>query len=62
MQRMHVPVWLDGAPWGTTSMAERECQPGKHELVVRVAELGIETRASVDVPERGVAKYFLSFD
>jgi hypothetical protein len=55
-------VLLDGAPWGMTSTAERECPPGKHELIVRVAELGIETRTNVDVPERGVAKYFVSFD
>ncbi len=55
-------ISLDGMPWGTTSTSERECPPGRHDVVVRVAELGIEARASVDVPERGVARYFLSFD
>ncbi len=55
-------ISLDGVPWGTTSSQERECPPGKHELVLRVAELGLEERATVDIPERGLARYFVSFD
>ena len=55
-------IEMDGAPWGVTSSAERECGPGRHEVVVRVAALGIEKRAVVDVPERGVVRYFISLD
>ena len=55
-------IELDGAPWGTTSTAERECGPGRHEVVVRIADLAIEKRAVIDVPERGVVHYFIGFD
>lgn len=55
-------IELDGTPWGTTSALERECAPGRHDVVVRVAALGVEKRSVIDVPERGVARYFISLD
>jgi tRNA A-37 threonylcarbamoyl transferase component Bud32 len=55
-------VELDGQPWGMTSTDERECPPGRHEVTVRVASLGIERRTAIEVPERGVARYFVGMD
>jgi len=55
-------VTMDGVPWGMTSTTERECPPGRHELVLKVAELGLERRAVIDVPERALVKYFVAFD
>ena len=55
-------VELDGQPWGMTSTDERECPPGRHEVTVRVASLGIERRTAIDVPERGVARYFIAIE
>jgi hypothetical protein len=54
-------VTMDGLPWGMTSTQERECPPGRHELLLQVPELGFEARTVVDVPERSVAKYFVAF-
>lgn len=50
---------LDGAPWGTTSSAERPCGVGRHQVRVHVPALGIERVVTVDVHERGVARYFV---
>lgn len=50
---------LDGAPWGTTSSTERACGVGRHQVRVHVPALGIERVVTVDVPERGVARYFV---
>jgi hypothetical protein len=55
-------VELDGQPWGMTSTDERECPPGRHEVTVRVASLAIERRTVIEVPERGVARYFVAMD
>ncbi len=55
-------VIMDGMPWGSTSSAERECPSGRHELTLRVNELGLERRAVIDVPERALVKYFVAFD
>ena len=55
-------IEMDGALWGMTSSAERECGPGRHDVVVRIAALGIEKHAVIDVPERGVVRYFISLD
>jgi len=55
-------VELDGQPWGITSADERECPPGRHDVVVRVASLGVVRRTVIDAPERGVVRYFIPID
>ena len=55
-------VELDGQPWGMTSTVERDCPPGRHEVTVRIASLGIERRSAIEVPERGVARYFVAIE
>lgn len=50
---------LDGAPWGTTSSTERSCGVGRHQVRVQVPALGVERVVTIDVPERGVARYFV---
>ncbi len=50
---------LDGAPWGTTSTTERPCGVGRHQLRVHAPTLGLDRTVTIDVPERGVARYFI---
>ncbi len=57
-------VTVDGAPWGPTSTSiadERECPPGRHRIEVVAPALGTSRAVTVDVPERGVARVFVSF-
>ena len=62
MSTLPAHITLDGVPWGVTSTAERECPAGPHDVVIKVAALGMEARAAVEVSERAVSRYFLSFD
>jgi len=54
-------VDMDGQGWGKSG-EERDCPPGRHNVVVRIPELALERGAIIDVPERGVARFFVPLD
>ncbi|HEY1099578.1 MAG TPA: PEGA domain-containing protein, partial [Myxococcota bacterium] len=55
-------VEIDGMVVGASGETEHAVAPGRHDLVVRIASLGIEKRSSIEVPERGVGRWFIDID
>jgi hypothetical protein len=55
-------ITMDGQPWGMTSSSERDCAPGRHDVAVVFEDVGVTKVMNIDVPERGVARFFVSLE
>jgi hypothetical protein len=51
-------LFMDGQPWGKTGGKERSCPVGQHEITLQAPGVPRPATYTVEVPEKGTARYF----